>query len=45
MKLAGCKTALNLTVIYCTDRSKAIVPVLVLLCVALWFILRAGDLF
>ena len=29
---------------YSTDRSKAVVPVLVLLCVALWFILR-GDLF
>ena len=34
---AGCKDALN------TDRSKAVVPVLVLLFVALWFILR-GDL-
>ena len=30
--------------VYSTDRSKAVVPVLVLLCVALWFILR-GDLF
>ena len=30
--------------IYSTDRSKAVVPVLVLLSVALWFILR-GDLF
>ena len=30
--------------IYSTDRSKAVVPVLVLLFVALWFILR-GDLF
>ena len=29
---------------YFTDRSKAVVPVLVLLFVALWFILR-GDLF
>ena len=29
---------------YSTDRSKAVVPVLVLLLVALWFILR-GDLF
>ena len=29
--------------IYSTDRSKAVVPVLVLLFVALWFILR-GDL-
>ena len=31
-------------VVYCTDRSKVVVPVLVLLFVALWFILR-GDLF
>ena len=30
-------------VVYSTDRSKAVVPVLVLLLVALWFILR-GDL-
>ena len=30
--------------VYCTDRSKAVVPVLVLLFIALWFILR-GDLF
>ena len=30
-------------VVYFTDRSKAVVPVLVLLFVALWFILR-GDL-
>ena len=30
-------------VVYSTDRSKAVVPVLVLLFVALWFILR-GDL-
>ena len=32
------------TVVYSTDHSKALVPVLVLLFVALWFILR-GDLF
>ena len=31
-------------VVYSTDRSKTVVPVLVLLFVALWFILR-GDLF
>ena len=30
-------------VVYSTDHSKAVVPVLVLLFVALWFILR-GDL-
>ena len=33
-----------LPVVYSTDRSKAVVPVLVLLFVALWLILR-GDLF
>ena len=43
MKLASCKSALNPPVVYSTDRSKAVVPVLVLLFVALWFILR-GDL-
>ena len=36
--------ALNPTVVYSTDRSKAVVPVLVLPFFALWFILR-GDLF
>ena len=48
MKLASCKSALtpppHPPVVYSTDRSKAVVPVLVLLVVALWFILR-GDLF
>ena len=50
VKLASCKSALNPSphpppppVICSTDRSKAVVPVLVLLFVALWFILR-GDL-
>ena len=43
VKLASCKIALNPPVVYSTDRSKAMVPVLVLLFVALWFILR-GDL-
>ena len=43
MKLASCKSALNPAVVCSTDRSKAVVPVLVLLLVALWFILR-GDL-
>ena len=42
VKLASCKSAFNS--FYSTDRSKAVVPVLVLLFVALWFILR-GDLF
>ena len=44
MKLAGRKSALNPLVVYSTDHSGAVVPVLVLLFVALWFILR-GDLF
>ena len=43
MKLVSCKGALNAPVVYSTDRSKAVVPMLVLLFVALWFILR-GDL-
>ena len=43
VKLASYKSALNPAVVYSTDRSKAVVPVLVLLFVALWFILR-GDL-
>ena len=45
VKLASCKSALNPTVVYSTDRSKAVVPVLVLLFVALWFILRGGLLY
>ena len=44
VKLASCKRALNPTVVCSTDRSMEVVPVLVLLFVALWFILR-GDLF
>ena len=55
VKLASCKSALNHhpppplstplpPVVYSADRSKAVDPVLVLLFVALWFILR-GDLF
>ena len=49
VKLASCKSALSpplpppRPVVCSTDRSKAVVPVLVLLFVALWFILR-GDL-
>ena len=43
VKLASCNSALNPSVVYSTDRSKAVVPVLVLLFVVLWFILR-GDL-
>ena len=37
VKLASCKGALNLSVVYSADRSKAVVLVLVLLFVALWF--------
>ena len=44
VKLASCKNALNPAVVYSTDLSKAVVLVLVLLFVALWFIIR-GDLF
>ena len=44
VKLASYKSALNPTVVYSTDRFKVVVPVLVLLFVALWFILR-DDLF
>ena len=43
VKLASCKSALSPSVVCSTDRSKAVVPVLVLLFLALWFILR-GDL-
>ena len=43
VKLVSYKSALNPPVIYSTDRSKALITVLVLLFVALWFILR-GDL-
>ena len=43
VKLAGCESALNPPVVCSTDHSKAMVPVLVLLIVAWWFILR-GDL-
>ena len=44
MKLVSCKSALIPPVVYSTDRSKAVVPMLVLLLVALWFILQE-DLF
>ena len=49
VKLASCKSVLTRPpprpkAVYSTDRSKAVVPVLVLLFVALWFILP-GDLF
>ena len=44
MKFAGGKNALNAPLVYSTDRSKAVVVLLVLLFVALRFILR-DDLF
>ena len=44
VKLVSCKSALNPPVVYSTDRSKAVVLMLVLRFVSLWFILR-GDLF
>ena len=44
VKLAGRKSALNPAVVYSPDCAKTVVPVLVFLFVALWFILR-GDLF
>ena len=45
VKLASCKSALNPPLVYSTDRSKAVVPVLVLLFVALWFILHSTRRF
>ena len=45
VKLASCKSALNSPTVCSTDRSKAVVPVLVLLLVALWFILRGYLLY
>ena len=44
VKLASCKSALNPPVVYSIDRAKAVVLVLVLLFVAVWFILQ-GDMF
>ena len=37
--LVDSKNASNQPVVYATDRSKAVVPVLFFFCVALWFIL------
>ena len=41
VKSAGRKSALNSPVVYSTDRSKAVVPVLVFLFVALWLFYEA----
>ena len=45
VKLASCKNALNPPVVCSTELYKAVVPVLVLLYVALWFILRSDLLY
>ena len=45
VKLASCKSALNPLVVYSTDRSKVVVPVLVLLFVALWFVVYSTRRF
>ena len=45
MKLAGCESALSPPVVCSADRSRAVVPVLVLLFLALWFILRGHLLY
>ena len=42
VKLVDCQSARNPTVVYTADHSKAVVRLLFLLCVALWFILQ-GD--
>ena len=38
VKFVDSKNILTLPVLYATDRSKAVVPVLFLFCAALWFI-------
>ena len=45
VKLASCKSALKPLVVYSTDRSKVVVPVLVLLFVALWFVVYSTRRF
>ena len=45
VKLASCKSALSPSAVYSTDLSKAVVLVLVLLFVALWYILRGYLLY
>ena len=42
VRLAGCEGTLNPPVVCSSGRSEAVVPVLVLLFVALWFVLRGG---
>ena len=43
VKLVSCKSALNPPAVYSIDRSKAVVPVLFLLFVALWFAGLGGS--
>ena len=43
--LSSYKSASNPALVYSTDRSKAVVPVLVLVFVALWFILRGNLIY
>ena len=46
VRLASCKSALNPPVVYPTDCSKAVVPVLIFFFfLALWFILRSDLLY
>ena len=45
MGLAGCEGALGPPVVCSAVRSGAVVPVLVLVFVALWFILRGGSFY
>ena len=45
VKLVSCKSALNPPLVCSTDHSKAVVPVIVFLFVALWFILRDDLLY
>ena len=45
MKLTSCKSALKPAVVYSADRSKAVVPVLVLLFVALCFVVYSTKRF
>ena len=44
-QLKICLTPPPFPVVYATDRSKAVVPVLFLFCVALWFIPRGASCF
>ena len=43
MKFVASEIAFNPTVVYATDRSKAVVPVLFLFRAALWFILLGAS--